>query len=225
MRSPCEPQRANTPPRKTVVEWENTALGSVGLPRTRAVGLLRPLAAFARSMLTLPQRSLILKAKDGSNGHLDDLGVLVSDLEDASPPAQRLAAPLAAMLRIDESLDGSVPMFHPQVPHADKKLLEKVIDNNAEALRVELDRRSAPCSAPSPELLIFACSYSRVECVRVLIEAGAPTDVPTKGGMLDGDTALNYALVTGRGDRYPEGDPGARPCACVRRSHALRRLR
>ena len=117
----------------------------------------------------------------------------------------------------DEDLDDTtLPATPFQVPRAEKDLLDRVMANDASALREALGSGRTP----SPEILIVACAYSRVGCVRVLIDAGAPTDVPTKNIQFDGDTALNYALVTGRGDRFPPADPGARPRVCARRSHA-----
>ena len=153
--------------------------------------------------------SFMVKLDDGSVGLYDDVEDIVGDAARSGAAAMRLS---------DEDLDDTTlaAASYDKVPRAEKDLLDRVMANDASALRGALGSGRAP----SPEILIVACAYSRVGCVRVLIDAGAPTDVPTKGGMYDGDTALNYALVTGRGDRFPPADPGARPRVCARRSHA-----
>ena len=90
----------------------------------------------------------------------------------------------------------------------EKDLVSAVIANNASALRRLLHSGRTPSSG----VLTLACSFSRLACVRVLVDAGAPTDVPnTPGSAFEGDTALNYALVTGRGERFPNYDHSARP--------------
>lgn len=91
----------------------------------------------------------------------------------------------------------------------EKDLVTAVIANNASALRRLLHSGRTPSSG----VLTLACSFSRLACVRVLVDAGAPTDVPSTafGPAFEGDTALNHALVTGRGDRFPADEHSARP--------------